>query len=45
MGDSKMRIAHALLATAVGGMISLAPAPVLAQATAESDARLGKISN
>jgi subtilisin family serine protease len=38
-----MRIVHALLATAVGGLISSAPA--LAQATAESDARLGKISN
>jgi subtilisin family serine protease len=38
-----MRIVQALLATAVGGLISSAPA--LAQATAESDARLGKISN
>ena len=38
-----MRIVHALLATAVGGLISSAPA--VAQATAESDARLGKISN
>ncbi len=38
-----MRIVHALLATAVGGLISSAPA--LGQATAESDARLGKISN
>ena len=38
-----MRIVHALLATAVGGLIS--SAPVHAQATAESDARLAKISN
>ena len=38
-----MRIVHALLATAIGGLISSAPA--LGQATAESDARLGKISN
>ena len=40
-----MRIVHALLASAVGGMISLAPAPVLAQATAEADVALGRINN
>ena len=40
-----MRIVHGLLATAVGGMLSLAPAPVLAQATAEADVGLGKINN
>jgi subtilisin family serine protease len=40
-----MRIVYALLATAAGSLISLAPAPAVAQATAESDARLGKISN
>ena len=40
-----MRIVHALLATAVGGLISLAPAPVLAQASAEADVALGKINN
>jgi subtilisin family serine protease len=38
-----MRIVHALLATAIGGLLSSAPA--IGQATAESDARLGKISN
>ena len=38
-----MRIVHALLATAVGGLICSTPA--IGQATAESDARLGKISN
>jgi subtilisin family serine protease len=38
-----MRIVHALLASAVGGMIS--SAPVLAQATAESDVALGTINN
>ena len=40
-----MRIVHALLATAVGGLMSLAPAPALAQATAEADVPLGKINN
>ena len=40
-----MRIVHALLATAVGGMVSLAPAPVMAQPTAEADVALGKINN
>ena len=40
-----MRIAHGLLATAVGGMLSLAPAPVMAQPTAEADVAVGKINN
>jgi subtilisin family serine protease len=40
-----MRIAHGLLATAVGGLFSLAPAPAMAQATAEADGGLGKINN
>ena len=38
-----MRLAHGLLATAVCGLISSTPA--IGQATAQSDARLGKISN
>ena len=38
-----MRLVHGLLATAVGGLISSTPA--IGQATAQSDARLGKISN
>ena len=40
-----MRIVHGLLATAVGGLIWLAPAPAMARPNAEADVALGKINN